>query len=158
MTYDFSRYNQYQVLRLNWLVWGILLYMTRHTVLITILLFASGRGRTGGISGVLDTYEPIYIIADIPVLILFSTLGSRLPGAGRGPRFVWRHGRHAILTSVVAFFAILLARNGMNEAAYDLITWLNVAATLAVGALVLSSQYLKDLFAEFPAPQDTGEN
>ena len=48
MAYDFSRYNHHGVLRVNWVLWLVLLYMTRHTLVLAFLLFAASRGQTQG--------------------------------------------------------------------------------------------------------------
>ena len=153
MGYDFSRYNHHGVLRVNWILWLVLLYMTRHTLVLAFLLFAASRGQTqGGLGslGVAALLEPVYMISDLPALALMLALGARVPQAGKVARAVWRHGRHIILDSIAIYFVLFLWKHWGEIGQLNPVLWGNVFVNLVIAVLVIRSRYLADLFNDFP--------
>ena len=160
MVYDFSRYNHHGVLRVNWMLWLVLLYMTRHTLVLAFLLFGLSRGQAqGGVAnlGVAALLEPVYMISDLPALALMFALGARVPQAGKVARAVWRHGRQIILDSIAVYFVLFLWNHWGEIGRLDPVLWSNVIVNLIIAVLVMRSRYLADLFNEFPK-LDSGDH
>jgi DUF2919 family protein len=154
-SYDFTRYNHHGVLRVNWMLWLVLLYMTRHTLLLAFLVFAASRGPAdGGIGSLVISalFEPVYMISDLPALALVIALGARVPQAGKTVRAIWRHGKHIILDSIAVYFVLFLWKHWGEIGRFDPLLWGNILVNLAIAALVTRSRYLTDLFDEFPGP------
>jgi hypothetical protein len=152
MGYDYSRYNHHGVLRVNWVLWLALLYMTRHTLVLAFLLFASSRGQTP--LGFAALFEPIYMISDLPALALMLAMGARVPNAGKAARAVWRHGRQIILDSIAIYFVLFLWKHWGEIGRLDPVLWGNILVNLVIAGLVMRSRYLADLFNDFPKPDN----
>ena len=151
MGYDYTRYNHHGVLRVNWMLWLVLLYMTRHTLVLAFLLFAASRAQTqGGGLGNAALFQPVYMISDLPALALMLAMGARVPQAGKVARAIWHHGRHIILDSIAIYFVFFLWKHWGDIGRLDPVLWGNIFVNLAIAALVMRSRYLADLFNEFP--------
>lgn len=148
MKYDYSRYNHHGALRVNWVLWLVLLYMTRHTLVLAILVFASSRGHAS--LGASALFEPVYMLSDLPALALMFALGARVPQAGKFPRAVWRHGRQIILDSIAIYFVLFLWKHWGEIGGLDPLLWGNILVNLVIAGMVMRSRYLADLFNDFP--------
>ncbi len=158
MTYHYRHYNQYDQLRPHWGFWLTMLFSVRHIAgFILVSMSGRGGGRVGvgreaiDLGGVLSLIEPIYMIADIPALVLLYALGSRLPKSGAAVRWVWGAGRPLIIASVAVYLALVALTRGADVAAFGPATWASLALNALVVAYVLGSKYMKELFGQFPA-------
>ena len=152
MGYEYSRYNHHGALRVNWVLWLVLLYMTRHTLVLALLVFASSRGQTP--LGFSALFEPVYMISDLPALALVLAMGARVPNAGKAARAVWRHGRQIILDSIAIYFVLFIWKHWGAIGQLDPILWGNIFVNLFIAGLVMRSRYLADLFNDFPKPDN----
>ncbi len=152
MGYEYSRYNHHGALRVNWVLWLVLLYMTRHTLVLALLVFASSRGQTP--LGFSALFEPVYMISDLPALALMLAMGARVPNAGKAARAVWRHGRQIILDSIAIYFVLFIWKHWGAIGRLDPILWGNIFVNLFIAGLVMRSRYLADLFNDFPKPDN----
>lgn len=152
MGYEYSRYNHHGALRVNWVLWLVLLYMTRHTLVLALLVFASSRGQTP--LGFSALFEPVYMISDLPALALVLAMGARVPNAGKAARAVWRHGQQIILDSIAIYFVLFIWKHWGAIGRLDLILWGNIFVNLFIAGLVMRSRYLADLFNDFPKPDN----
>ncbi len=76
--YHFMRYNQYGVLRPNWLVKLILFFLCRHLLLMLAFAAMTFRRMSGADMGhLLPLLDRAYIIADLPVLMVLFVMGAR---------------------------------------------------------------------------------
>lgn len=158
MTYHYRRYNQYDQLRPHWGFWLTILFLTRHIAgFILVSMSGRGGGRVGvgresiDLGGVMSLIEPIYMIADIPALALLYALGSRVPKSGAAIRWAWCAGRALIIASVAVYLALFALTRSADVAAFGSATWASLALNALVVAYVLGSDYMKDLFRQFPA-------
>jgi hypothetical protein len=154
LKHDYLSYNRYDVLRPNWLFWTVALFLSRHLLLLILLGVSHGKGGGGppnpAVGALLD---PLYFISDIPALAVLATLSARLPSGGTAVRFLWRNGRVLLLTSCALYLGLLFWQLGPDLAAYHPVTWGMIALTVLVAAVLLRSEYLRDMFAGFPAPE-----
>ena len=152
--YDYTRYNQYDVLRLNWAYWMITLFLSRHLVLLMLIGVSAGRGGGGPRNPALAALlEPVFFVSDLPALLLLFVAGARLPKSGKMARFLWRQGRYLLLSSSGLYIGLLLWRQGLDFSVFQPVSWGLFAVNLALMAYVMRSPYLRDLFAQFPTPE-----
>ncbi len=158
MSYDYRRYNQYDVLKPHWGFWLTILFLSRHVIgFVLVSMSGRGGGRVGvgteaiDLAGVMSLIEPIYMIADVPALVLLYALGARLPKAGAAVRGVWNAGRWLILASVAIYLALFALTHGVDVETFGRATWASLALTALVVSYVFGSNFMKDLFGQFPA-------
>jgi hypothetical protein len=139
------------------------LFLSRHVIgFVLVSMSGSGLGGRGGgvgrdaidLGDVISLIEPIYMIADIPALVLLYALGARLPKSGAAVRSVWRAGRWLIIASVAIYLTLFSLTHGLDAATYGPATWVSLALSALVAAVAARSRYLKDMFAQFPPPAD----
>ncbi len=154
--YDFIRYNRYGVLRPSLGLWLSLTFLCRHVITILLVAMAAGRGMQGG-NNAMDMSDfghlvtPIFMLSDLPALMLLLALAARLPTAGVLPRAIWRAGRLLLLLSILAYAGLIVRHwPAVGISGFAVADWLGFAGTSAIALYVLGSTYLADLFREFP--------
>ncbi len=158
LKHDYLSYNRYDVLRPNWLFWTVAVFLSRHLLLLFFLGVSHGKGGGGPANPAVGALiDPLYFIADVPALVVLASLGARLPSGGKAARLVWHNGRILLLASCVLYLGLLVWQLGPNFASYHAVTWGMIALTVLVAALLVRSEYLKDMFAGFPAPEPEAE-
>ncbi len=157
MTYDYRRYNQHDVLKPHWGFWLTILFLSRHVIgFVLVSMSGRGGGRVGvgkeaiDLGGVMSLIEPIYMIADIPALVLLYALGARLPKSGAAVRWLWGAGRWLILASIAIYLALFALTRGIDVETFGPATWASLALSAFVVTYVLGSKFMKDLFSQFP--------
>jgi hypothetical protein len=151
--YDHTRYDRYDVLRPTWAFWVMVLFLSRHLVFLLLLGISHGKGGSAPPNPSLGALiEPIYFISDIPALVLIYVAGNRVPGAGTALRFLWHNGRTILMLSIVTYFALMIFKLGAGVFDFHLLTVAIVLLNLGILAALLTNQYFRDLFAQFPAP------
>lgn len=153
--YHFLSYNQYGVLRPNWPLKLILAFLCRHVVLLVAFGSMAFKGRMGSdLQYLLPLLDKAFVIADLPALLVLYAMGSRRPDAGAFCRWVWRNGQIWVFGSVGLFLVITVIRHGVAGTPLSAIEWAMVAANIAVVFYVGRSDYIRDLFDQFPpAPE-----
>ena len=153
--YDYLRYNRYDVLRLNWVYWSVTLFLSRHLILFILLGVSAGRTGAGPRNPELAALlDPLFFISDLPALFLLFLAGARLPKSGDVTRLLWRQGRYFLVASCILYMALLFWQHDFHMAGLVPLSWGLVALNLLLVGFVMRSAYLRDLFAEFPAPED----
>ncbi len=151
--YDYTRYNRYDVLRLNWAYWVITLFLSRHLILLMLIGVSAGRGgggpRNPALAALLD---PLFFVSDLPALCLLFVAGARLPKSGKWVRLLWRQGGYFLLSSSGLYMGLLFWRQGFDVTGFQPLTWGIVALNICLMAHVMTSAYLRDLFSQFPDP------
>lgn len=151
--YDHLRYNHHGVLRPNLAFWLILLFLSRNILFLFMIGVSKGRSGQGPVNAAAEFLpDYIFMLSDVPALIVLAAVGARLPKSGAAVRFTWRRGRELLLLSVTVYLGLSIWKHSAAMLAYDPITWVQIGITLLVGGYLLSSRYAKDLFLEFPAP------
>lgn len=152
--YDYLSYNRYDVLRLNWLYWVIVLFLTRHIVVLMVLGFARGKSGAGPSNAALASLiDPLFFVSDVPAIILLMVTGARLPSGKKTTRSLWKNGRYFMSASCFLYIALLLWQQGAQILSAHPLTWVLMAVNVGVVVVTWRSRYLKDLFDQFPEPE-----
>ena len=156
--FPFDRYNRFQVLRVTLPVVLAVLFLTRHllTFLVIGIAFSrmppDSRGAFGGL------FEPVFMLADIPALLVFLAMLARHPKSGKLARAVWRAGPWLLLLSAALYLGLLLRQPMESGMPRHWTYWAMIAGTaLAVGYVFLSP-YARALFREFPDARLAADN
>ncbi len=148
--------NRFGVLSIPGPLWLAMGFLGRHWILLIITL--ASRRSPDAIQLASSSLSAAVLLLESPVLILAYAGFSRHPSAGAVSRFVWRHGR-AILAATAVINLGLLAwflwhadvwrRPELFLASCGLLD-------LAIVYGIYKSAYIKQVFAEFPAPAESG--
>lgn len=151
--YPYTRYNRYDVLRVNIPTACATLFLSRHILSFIVIGIAFSRAAPDSKNAFGGLFEPIFMATDIPALLLLIAMLARHPKSGRAIRALWRAGPY-LLSGSAALYGILLYRQlgGAPEAA-DWRSWLMIGGTVLSVAYVFLSPYARDLFRQFPAPE-----
>jgi len=151
--YDYTSYNHYDVLRLNWVYWAVILFLCRHLILLMLIGVSAGRGGDGPRNPALAALlDPVFFVSDLPALILLFVAGARLPKGGSKTRFLWRCGRYLLLSSSGLYIGLSLSKLGFTFGNFQPVTWGLIALNIFLMIYVMKSAYLRDLFSQFPKP------
>lgn len=155
--YAHDRYNRFDVLRVNALTAAAVLFLARHvlTFLVVGIAFSRvGPGPAGAFSGL---FEPIFMLADIPaVLVLLAMLG-RHPKSGRSLRLIWRAAPFLLPLSAAIYLFLVARQAGADLGRHGWMLWGMIGGTVLSAGYILLSPYARAAFREFPAA-DAGED
>ena len=84
-------------------------------------------------------------------------ISARRPDSKDVYRWIWRNRPYLIFSSVALYLGIVTLRNGLLLSNYAAIKWAMVASNAVVAFYVWRSQYILDLFEEFPPPEEEEE-
>lgn len=152
--YPYYRYNEYDVLKVNWLTIFAILFMNRHILGISIVGMAFSRG--GGINtrGALNALiDPVFMLADIPAFLVVLAMITRHPKGGAMVRAIWRHARFFILMSTILYFLLLVYSFGLSLEFYNVYVCVSMVGAISATLYVFLSRYARDVFRDFPERQ-----
>ena len=156
--YNFSDYDKYLSLKINFELWLIIAYFLR-PVILKISTIQMGRGaKSDSVSGLKDLVYPddfgffLAFVTMIPVVLVIFAYMKRKPDAPDYIRTLWRNcGKLLLLAAalnvVVVFVPFLF------DLAYriNLIGWGQVAIAAYIIFYLMTSGRVRDTFADFPA-------
>ena len=151
--YPYHFYNQFDVLRINAATIVAVLYLSRHVLTFLILGIALSRAPASGREAFAGILEPIYMLSDIPALLVFLAMLARHPKTGRALRLVWRCGPLLLLGSALLYLGLVIHKVGNDPVQYGWLLAAMIAGAIAAPAYVLLSPYARRLFREFPDPR-----
>lgn len=142
-------------LKVSLSLWLVMVYLSRHAVLLLLGAASSFTSFTYGQRG--SSYagvysDPWFLLASAPALLVLAAAIRRTPSAPAFLRAAWRHGRILLLTAVVLDLGILGLLVGAAGRPMDPLHGAQVLADLVSLMLLLSSHRLRDIFADFPQP------
>ncbi len=156
--YNFLRYNQYEVLKAPWPLKFCLIFLCRHMVLLLALVAMNFRGGGGReMTYLAPLLDKAFIISDLPALAVFFVIGARRPESKNLYRWIWRNGRPLVLASVALYLGIVTLRNGLVLSNYAAVEWAMIAGNAVVAFYAWRSEFIRDLFHEFPPPPEEKE-
>ena len=155
--YDFMRYNRYFVLRANILLFLILCYLCKDIFLIMGVGATAFKSKGGDVSDIMVLVSPIFFISDLPALAVTYALSARQPNAGIFPRRIWKNGRFLLSLSACLHLFLLGLKIKWELDVMGWIQWLVVVIDIAIVIYINSSEFIKDLFSEFPNRENKTE-
>jgi hypothetical protein len=150
--YPYDRYNRFDVLRVNLRTIAAVLFLTRHMLTFLIIGLAFSRMPPDSRSAFGGLFEPVFMAADIPALLVFLAMLARHPKSGRLARIVWRGGPWLLLASAGLYLGLLLREPAVVAAPHGWTYWAMIAGTALSVGYVFFSPYARDLFRQFPDP------
>jgi Protein of unknown function (DUF2919) len=162
--YNFSDYDKYLSLKINFELWLIIAYFLR-PVILKISTIQMGRGaKSDSVSGLKDLVYPddfgffLAFVTIIPVVLVIFAYMKRKPDAPDYIRTLWRNcGKLLLLAAtlnvVVVFVPFLF------DLAYriNLLGWGQVAIAAYIIFYLMTSRRVRDTFADFPAETEADE-
>jgi hypothetical protein len=148
--YSYDRYNRFDVMKVNLPSAASVLFLSRHVLAFLIIGFAFRRAHVSISDAFGGALEPIYMLSDIPALLVFLAMMARHPSSGRLVRFAWRMGPYLLLISAGGYLALLFREIGFDATHFGWAVWAMIFGTAVAVAYVLLSPYARDLFREFP--------
>lgn len=155
--YHYRRYNEFDVVKVNVPTVVSVLFLSRHVLGLFIIGIALSRAQFDAKDAFSNLFEPIYMLADLPALLVLLAMFSRHPKSGPAIRLIWRCGRYLLLASASAYLILLTQQTGPDVMHYGWAVWLSIGSTAAAIAYVFLTPYVRDLFRQFPAPSDDAE-
>ena len=150
--YPYDRYNRFDVVKVNLPSAASVLFLCRHVLAFLIIGFAFRRAHVSLSDAFGGAVEPVYMLSDIPALLVCLAMLARHPSSGRLVRMAWRLGPYLLLVSAAGYLALLVRELGFDPAHFGWAVWAMVLGTAASVAYVFLSPYARDLFREFPDP------
>jgi hypothetical protein len=93
----------------------------------------------------------IAILASLPVIPIIIAFSKRKPGASDLIKVFWRNGRYFLIASavlnVITIFVPLLIH---SYAHVNMIGWIKLGIDIVIIIFLITSQRVKDTFADFP--------
>ena len=84
-------------------------------------------------------------------------ISAQRPDSQDVDRWIWRNGRYFIFSSVALYLCIVTLNNGPVLSNYAATKWARMAGNAVVAFYVWRSQFICDLFEEFPPPEEEEE-
>lgn len=135
-------------------MWISLAILCRYWILV-IVVFASARRAPDVVRVLGDGFSWLFLLLEVPALLLLAAAARRAPPAGALWRVLWRNGRWLVLAAVLAHLAatgwLLWAADVWRRwpelflASFNLID-------MAILTSVLRDPFYAQLFADFPDP------
>jgi len=155
--YDLSDYRDDGTLRVPGLIVAVILFLSRHLLLIVMGGISSFKGAE--VSGIPGLYShPLLLLASIPALLVLVAMFRRIASGGALPRAIWRAGRWLLCLAAAFDIALALA---LADFRVDRTSAIHIALMIADAYIVvylLRSERARDTFADFPAPRVQGQH
>ena len=154
LTYTPDDYTKDGVLKIAPLLWLIIIYLSRHLLILLIGALSQFMGSRTGIdtSGLAVLYSsPAFIVASIPALVVLAVHFRRVPNTAPLVRHLWLKGRWLLGAGAVLDLSILVWHwsSGLLS-----INEFQIAGLVIDGYIItflVRSKRTKHTFAEFPA-------
>jgi hypothetical protein len=151
LPYPLFRYDEELVLKVPVSLWVAMGFLVRHFVLLGVTFLP----RTGDMTEYLrDLVDPIFLLSDLPAVIVLLAALRRRSAAARPVRLVWSRGRALLGASAVLYLGFLAVK--LASAARPLAVSINEAviasglAHVLIIAYLARSRLVRDVFAQFP--------
>jgi len=122
-------------------------------VLFVMLTFIAAK-RSDGVMSLLSGGIPWpAMLGELPVLALLWAAGSRKPGSGRGPRWLWQHAYVLVCLTTLAHLTWalwLIVDVNIEEVRKAVVLSCFSLLDLSISWVFWRSHYYRQLFSEFP--------
>lgn len=150
-SYSFSDFDDNGTLRVSVPMWLWIVYSLRHAILWLGLSISRSPDLLGELT---DDTHWIFLLCGIPALLLMIDTGFRVGEAGKVPRWIWRNGRWLLAASIL-FHILAVVGVGVTKPEWQItVSQVVFFALDGLGLwFALTSQRVKDVFADFPEPK-----
>jgi hypothetical protein len=151
--------DRYGVLRVPLAMWLGLVVLARHWILLIIVGASARRDRRSVLLLGEDGIPWLALAMEVPALVLMVLALRRTPTASTLTRKLWRFGPWFAAATALAntvWTAHLLATSDRWRAWPELAMGSVLLLDFAIVAAFAFNPYYRQLFAEFPAPNDAG--
>lgn len=142
------------VLSVGFLLWAVMVFLSRHLLLLVFGAVTSLVGSRFGLdsSGLVTLYSsPWFLLADLPAVVVLVAAMRRDRQAGRLIRGLWRHGRWLLVISAGLDLALLIALGTLTRADINVLHILGGIFDSYVLLYLIRSAWARARFADFPA-------
>ena len=144
-------YNRFFSLRLNLAMKLILVFLCKDFFLMAVVGATALKGKGGAdVSQLMALVHPIFFLADFPAIAVVYAACVRQPHSGELPRLIWSHGQKLILLSTAIYCTLVIYRREWLISNLSWADWAALAINAAIIVYLLKSEYVRDLFADFP--------
>ncbi len=151
--YSISSYDKHLSLKVNSVMWLILLYLLRPYV-VAILSLVNMKDRMQLINMFYSDALMLSLgaFAGIPAALLIYAWTRRTPGASSLVRRLWKRGRTLLAISAVLNACIVFAPLWLGTShKITVYGWVQLLVSLLVVFVLYKSRYIKDCFSDFPS-------
>lgn len=157
--FSLTAYDQYMCLKPPVLLWIAMLYLSRALLIPLVIALSNMKG--GGTSDAGELTRGAFhmgaVLAAIPVGCVLYAFMRRTPTGSDRARWIWRRGQSFLAVAAtldLSFSAVATAvwQGGFGE--LDALTVLASALDLYFLAYVLLAKPVRDVFADFPEPEN----
>lgn len=151
--YGASDFNDDGTLKVSILLWGVLLYLNRHPLLVFLggISSLSGLRRGIDVSGVSQFYSgPLFMFASLPAVIVLIASFRRASKAGKLIRKIWASGRWLLFSATLLDFALMIYEWQINRMQLDEVHLLSAIFDIYILWYLTRSTRVRDTFADFP--------
>jgi len=144
-------YNRFFSLRLNLAMKLILVFLCKDFFLMAVVGATAFKGKgSADVSQLMALVHPIFFLADFPAVAVAYAASARRPDTGAFSRLIWKNGRELILLSTAVYCTLVVYGREWQVANLSWADWGALAANAIIIVYVFQSEYVRDLFADFP--------
>jgi hypothetical protein len=140
-------FNEFHVLKIPFLLYLVLIYLNKYFLLVVLPSIGGG-----DLTAIVRWFKIdwLMMISCLPALALLVASLYRIPTPKKLPKLVWEKGRLLLLISSALDFVILASYVALDWRILDTGLAALLAIDVAIAVYLLRSNYLKEMFKEFP--------
>jgi hypothetical protein len=154
--YGLNDYNNDFCLKPPLFLWIAMVYLSRGILLFVLSAAGSMAALSSDTVTLLrGSLSPEMVIPSVIAAAVLCALVRRVPSASKPVRWIWTNGQFLLAAAALADLVLQLLNSPLLHGdAYDQSAWPLAAATLDLYflAYVFGSRRVRDVFADFPAP------
>ncbi len=162
--YNFSDYDKYLSLKINFELWLIIAYFMRPLILKASTIQMGFGAKSKSVSGLKDLVYPhdfgffLAILATLPVFLVIYAYMKRKPEAPDYIRALWRISGKLLLLTAVLNIVIVFVPSLVGMAYHiNLLGWGQLVIAVLITVYLLMSRRVRDTFADFPVETGAGK-
>ena len=162
--YNFSDYDKYLSLKINFELWLIIAYFLRPLILKASTIQMGFGAKSASVSGLKDLVYPhdfgffLAVLATLPVFLVIYAYMKRKPEATEHVRTLWRNSGKLLLLTAVLNIVIVFVPSLVGMAyQINLLGWAQLVIAACILAYLLVSRRVRDTFADFPVAGEEGK-
>ncbi|MGB5439736.1 MAG: DUF2919 family protein [Gammaproteobacteria bacterium] len=162
--YNFSDYDKYLSLKINFQLWLIIAYFMRPLILKASTIQMGFGAKSASVSGLKDLVYPhdfgffLAVLATLPVFLVIFAYMKRKPDAPDYIGTLWRYsGKLLLLTAILNIVIVFVPSLVIMAYHINLLGWGQLVIAACIIVYLLMSRRVKDTFADFPVAGEDGK-